>query len=522
MTTNTVQDVSAKAAGSGSGTFEDQAAPALAALVSRVAAQHASAARGELEALRETLASAYRRIDEALGAAPTPDETGLSDCLTSLSIASQARAREELATTIEQHRSDVDALAAELGANKRELAALRDEAARLSAEREVEVTARQEAASALAATTDQLRGVEEQRQRTSALLDASAAKLSSLKEMHAEHERICRDLESQLDAAVAREASVRERAEAAEQECDRLRTAALAAGAGDAAVADSSLLYEQAVAFLEVAVDRLLALYQRFASGRTEEDLLEAVAAAVRTEFSRVVLFKVQPNAFEGVCQDGFGPSMDLSRLAIPRSMDSLLARAAASNEVEMLAGPGLTGADVAPFGGTPTVALALPIEIDGEPVAVLYADDVDQPHRELTSPDLRLKFAELVRQQATPFLTRIAAERRRLAELDEYAAVLLKHLQTTHAADVRSLMPERERQLRLSQNLDYARRLYAQRAQAHGPRAAGLLEQRVASVADAQAASVLGRDLAAMQDGYDRYDRYDRYKERTGDGQLP
>jgi hypothetical protein len=258
-------------------------------------------------------------------------------------------------------------------------------------------------------------------------------------------------------------------------------------------------MYDHAVEFLSLSFDRMLTMYQRFAASSSEETLLDAIVAVVRSEFSRVAVFSVQPDSFEGVSQDGFAAALDFSQLAIPRALDTVLAQAVMSNQVEVLAGADLMASGGPLFGGTPTVALALPIAAGAEPIAVVYADDSDQPNRELATPELRQKFADLVRQQATPFLARIMADRRQLADLDDYAAVLIKHLASMHAADVKARVPERDRQQRLSQNLEYARRLYAQRAQKQGPHAAARLDERLAATADAKRNSAFGRDLLTI-----------------------
>jgi hypothetical protein len=111
-------------------------------------------------------------------------------------------------------------------------------------------------------------------------------------------------------------------------------------------------------------------------------------------------------------------------------------------------------------------------------------------------SAELRVKFAELVRRQAVPYFIRVRAKERTLADLNDYAATFLKHLQSTHAADVRGGMASVERQTRLGGNLEYARRLYAQRASPHGAHAASLLETSLRTLLDAQRESTFAKDL--------------------------
>ena len=400
-------------------------------------------------------------------------------------------------TTIEQ----------QITALREELEQARAEIASVTSAREAETAKHQQTAASLDATIQQMHAIEEQRQRVSVLLDASGARLASLT---AQHDAVSRDLNAKVEAAQAGEASARERAEVAEREADRLRAhveAAVQAAStqmrdvfqnpetAEAIGFHKARIYQHAVAFLQLAFDRMLALYQRFSSAKTADKVLDAVVATLASEFSRVVVFQVTPNRLECARQVGFNPPIDVKRVVIPRALDSVLARAVESNRVEMLAGEELTQVADTPFGGTPTVVLALPISSDGEPTAVLYADDADQPNRELVSPDLRLKFAELLRQQVGPFLARLAMERKRLADLEEYAAVVIRHLQSTHAADVRASMAEGERRKRLGQNVEYARQLFAHRAD---PKSGGLLEDRLRDAADVKPQTTFATDLSA------------------------
>jgi hypothetical protein len=153
------------------------------------------------------------------------------------------------------------------------------------------------------------------------------------------------------------------------------------------------------------------------------------------------------------------------------------------------------------PFGGDPEFGLALPIIVGDQPLAVVYADDSGGPHSEFGKPELRSKFAELVRRRALPILTRVVAQAKALAELDEYSALLLTEIEHIYAADLDAAKetPDAERQHQLMENTDYARRLYAQRAASEGPWAAGLFEQRLFTAAEARNGTRFGRDLAAV-----------------------
>ena len=59
--------------------------------------------------------------------------------------------------------------------------------------------------------------------------------------------------------------------------------------------------------------------------------------------------------------------------------MDSLLTRAVTSGMTERLSGEALDASGL-PFGGSPTFGLAMPIVVDGETIALVYADDFSEP----------------------------------------------------------------------------------------------------------------------------------------------
>ena len=50
------------------------------------------------------------------------------------------------------------------------------------------------------------------------------------------------------------------------------------------------------------------------------------------------------------------------------------------SGTIERLTGADLADTSRAPFGGSPTCALALPIVVHGETLAIVYADDSGSP----------------------------------------------------------------------------------------------------------------------------------------------
>ena len=66
------------------------------------------------------------------------------------------------------------------------------------------------------------------------------------------------------------------------------------------------------------------------------------------------------------------------------------------------------------------------------------------------------------------------------------------------HAADMQSGVSGDDLQARLKGNLEYARSIYGSRIALEGADAAGLLDEELASMIEAQKGTPFGRDLAA------------------------
>ena len=310
-----------------------------------------------------------------------------------------------------------------------------------------------------------------------------------------------RDLQAKLDAALAETSTLRDAMGSQLAEAQRAAAEAIN-GAKSWRTEQAQTIREQAVTFVARSLDRLLAVSESFAGVSTADDVLAAMVGALSTEFSRVALFDVAGNRLDGVQQVGFDFPTDMSHLVIPHEIDSALTRAITSGQIEMLSASALDAAAGTAFGGTPKCALALPLDIDGEPFAVIYADDSGQPHQALANADLRRKFAALLRQQAVPLLMRLPTEMKAVAEFREYAARLVAELENMYAADVAARKKGDELRRRLKDNVECARGIYAQRVDAEAPSASGLFEDEIALVVAAKRSSAYGRDLAAVLAG--------------------
>ena len=82
-------------------------------------------------------------------------------------------------------------------------------------------------------------------------------------------------------------------------------------------------------------------------------------------------------NRLEGAHQIGFDLTSDIGKVMMPLAMDSLLTRAVSSGRTEHVSGEDRQQPSA--VRRTPTCALAMPIIVDGEAMAVVYADDSGQ-----------------------------------------------------------------------------------------------------------------------------------------------
>ena len=323
-----------------------------------------------------------------------------------------------------------------------------------------------------------LAGVEAER-------DVNRASVVSLEQAQLEQASRIRDLESQLDAATVAEASVR--TESAES---------VAALAGSRAQVNE----------LHNALDRLASLLDasvlaadELAAAGSIADVLAALVRQLAVVYSRVALFRLKGNRLEGERQIGFDLSTDVTKLVIPLSVDSLIARAAASGTMESLSGAALDDSRHAPFGTSASAALAIPIVVGTETLAVLYAEEPASEGGEGAPIDQHATFARLLVRHAVALLGRLAQELRALSELREYATMLLQEAEQMHAADSEAGKPEEELRRRLQDTIACARELFAQRAAMDGPGAAALFDDQIHAAIESQAGTPFARDLAAV-----------------------
>ena len=482
--------------------FRNHATSELTAFVDRLTAAAEKSAR----AASEDIAAKAKVTIDALRAERAELQKKLQEIDRTVAAEKSARAASE--DTAAKAKVTIDALRAERAELQKKLQELDrkvQEQARAHAALEQSYAALEESAAEFDAANAELAA-------SNAVLTTSNAELHT---SNAALEESARSLEQELlaaggkvDAARAETAQTRHELEALFDEMQVRLDEALAASAEATTRANEwrldqgRAMRDQAVLFISRSLDRLLAVSESFAGVSTADEVLAAVVTALGSEFSRVALFKVERNRLEGVRQIGFDFAADMSHVVVPRAIDSVLTRAVTSGRIELLSAEDLAAASGTPFGGTPASGLALPIDLDGEAFAVLYADDSDQPHQAFANVELRVKFADLLRHQAVPLLMRLPTEQKAIVEFREYAARLVAELENMYAADVSARKKGDDLRRRLADNVECARGIYAQRVAAEAPSAGALLEEHLMLTVDAKSATAYGRDLAVVLGG--------------------
>jgi hypothetical protein len=488
--------------------------------VQQDAQKAADALRDELAAARRVHEAAARQIESLRG-----ELAGQADRATT--------AEADLDATIEAHRQ----LEAELGGLRELLDGARREASRQATELEAENAQRAILTADLAAAAENQARLEgdlaaaraaaaeeaDQRATLEAELEAARGTLALLEEARA---TLVDDLDAarteadgnraDADAIRAELETSRAEIETTRADRDRARGETLTVrkelervrAAGDAARSDLDAAHAglgAAHAELGAARDALAAASARtplvasaasacraLGPATSIADLLGALATAVSAEFDRAAIFRVKAQHLEGEHAVGFDAATDVSKLVIPLALDALVTRAHGAGAMLTL-GPGDAAAS-APFGGEPHLAVAVPLAVQGEPIAVLYADAADPS---AGACDERPAFAAVLAEHASALLARMSQELKTLHELGDYATLLLQEAEQMYAADVEAGRSDAERRNRLKDTLECARQLYAQRAALEGAAAAGLLDEQLAAAAAGP--TPFARDLAAV-----------------------
>jgi hypothetical protein len=145
-----------------------------------------------------------------------------------------------------------------------------------------------------------------------------------------------------------------------------------------------------AASAVRASIDRLLQAIDRLDAATSLSEVLTRVADGAATEAGRVAVFLVQGGRVRGWRVAGFGAaSPDPKTVDLPVAEAGPIGRAVETAAVSRLAGPApLMTSETPPFGplAAGQSAVAAPILVGGRVVAVLYADDVGGPRREVSA----------------------------------------------------------------------------------------------------------------------------------------
>jgi chromosome segregation ATPase len=335
--------------------------------------------------------------------------------------------------------------------------------------------------SELTSAQSELHTANEQRDAIATQLRAAAARLKALERSTTKHDETVKLLQEKLDRAMQARAA-----------------------AGDQAASDA----HAEVAGLRAEADRAAALLEAcvhgvddLAGATTIAGLLAALTKQLASQFSRVALFRVKGNRLEGEHQIGFDQTKDVTKLVIPLNMDSMLTRVVGSGTVESLTGSELAANGGIPLGGgEPTTALALPVVLQGETLAVVYVDDSGNrvPSPGPAGLNASIGYATLLVRQTAVLLMRLTHELKMLSELRDYATLLLQEAEQMYAADADSGKSGDDLKGRLKDTLDYVKQIYGHRAALEGDSAARLLDEQIATLLEGPE-TPFSRDLAAV-----------------------
>jgi hypothetical protein len=478
--------------------FRDYARTEASTLVDRLAA----AAEASAEQIR-------RAADEAL------DALGVeADGLRAQTAALRAEA-ESLRADAETHRTESDGLRTEADRLRVEVEARADESRELRAQLEL-AAAR---AAALDADVEVLkqahRQAEDERLAAAGVLGRTEAELGDVRgQLDAARADVAR-VSAALDAEAARasesvsrlqaqlETAQRHRQGDTEQTVElerRLHDAEATLGLLRAQVQDANAMTDavhQGLAVTRARSQRVKTLLRdsvkaldSLGPGATAADVFRTLVRLLAVEFPRVAIFRLKGRHLEGELSAGVDASIDITKLVIPISMDSVVSRAAAGTTLEQATAEQIDESRP-PFGGTPASAVAAPLVFQGETLAVVYADSDEAPN------DAHAAFAGVLVAHANVLLSRLTQELRTARALRDYAQMLLREAEQMYLADIEEGRAEADRLRRLHDTIEFGRQLFDQRAELEGGIAAGLLEDEIAALIRAEPVTPFGSGLA-------------------------
>jgi len=467
-----------------------------------------AAVRAQAEAARAQAEAARARVEEELGAiraTVSTLESARREATERIRYLETrvADAEAEAAATgraFEAERkllhSAVDKLNAELEAVRGHEATLRQQAEALRAE---ETTLRQEnkalraGEGALREQNETLRAEEATLRQENKTLRAGEGALREQNETaHGE----AAALREENEALLAEDIALRQENEALRAECVALRKEGESLRTQGTALAedcgtlrgeiDTRRRAEETASAVLAASARAI---EALGAAADISGLFGVLVTAIAGELPRAALFRVKGNHLEGEHVAGPGDGKNMKKLVIPMSVDSVITRAVTRGALETAEGEELAQTR-SPFGGAPASALAMPVLLGNETLAVLYAES-DGP-----AQSAHATFAELLVGHTEVLLAKLTRELKTMKELREYAASLLQEAEEMFQADVEGGSKDKDGVRRLQDAIEYGRQLYAQRAALEGSMAADLFDEQIAAAIRTE--SRFGKALAA------------------------
>lgn len=467
---------------------------------------------------------------------PKMAEDSLRTAIDSISRRLHDELDAQLAQLSSRHQDELDAVrrAAEAEAEGRWSARVDDVRTEWTARLESEISAaRAEAERRMVAESMRLRVEAEQsaaeanarlKQELEAALQAereqAAARLATEQQQSAgERERLERELDDarqQLEALrveAAGFAAARSQLEAALEDEQRAREEdhrqqeQRAAAAAEARVAERQSQL--------AIVERMLTGIRALDSARSLSQVMSTLLTAAAAEAPRVALFVVNGTALQGWKAEGFG--VEAASLQAGAEEDGLMH--AVLNRAEPVAVSDGEGPRPPAFAQLPhgRAAIAIPLLVGGQPVAVLYADDVGE--RQPDSPAPWPEAVQILSRHASVNLAHLTAARaadamrRSLApppvqaprpsapapaednnSARRYARLLVSEIKLYNEAAVRAGREKRDLLARLKPEIERARHLYEQRiSPAVDSRGALFQQELVQTLADGDPALLGG-----------------------------
>ena len=238
--------------------------------------------------------------------------------------------------------------------------------------------------------------------------------------------------------------------------------------------------------------ERLADAVRRLDAARSLTDALDVLVDAAGREVPRVAVFLVRGTTLSGWRAAGFSRDDDPRELELPLDQAGLLSRAVRATSAIATADALSGESNATPFGSLPSTsaAMAVPLRVGGETVAVLYADDVSSRGHEAPSAwpegvEVLARHAArclevltvaratqpLVMPSSPPTPRHTPPARGHQASHDDdddaarrYARLLVSEIKLYHEAAVTQGRRDRNVLERLRLEIDRARRLYDER----------------------------------------------------------